>query len=224
MKILSRDKLPVLKAAGQRSYRLVGETPVADRIHPGEAWSGIGALVSLVDTTIASEASTQRLPADGGILLRLLLQGGLRQPGDGCADPALEAWQMRILSTGGADVPALTNVGATPARLVEIQLSTACESPLCRDLRPAEGRVTRVYGAGAALEVAADGTCVDVARLHAGQSLDIDKTALVYVGVGRGFANEEAVGEGTLVRAGQLTFDATHDSCLLIVHERDACA
>ena len=47
----------------------------------------------------------------------------------------------------------------------------------------------------------------------------MNKPALVYVCAGRGFANEDDVSEGSLLRCDQLTFDATQDACLILVHE-----
>jgi hypothetical protein len=47
----------------------------------------------------------------------------------------------------------------------------------------------------------------------------VDKPALVYVCDGQGFANEEIAGAGTLLRSEQLTFDATENACLILIHE-----
>jgi hypothetical protein len=91
-------------------------------------------------------------------------------------------------------------------------------SPDHRISQAPAGRASRVY-AGPCARGAQRQTCVDIARLQGGQSLDVDKPALVYVCDGRGFADEDTVSSGTLLRSDQLTFDATEDTCLVIVHE-----
>jgi hypothetical protein len=78
--------------------------------------------------------------------------------------------------------------------------------------------VTRVYGGAGAQDTIAVTTCIDVALVGAGQSIDVDVPFMAYLARGEGFVNEEALGAGHLIRGEQMTFDITQDAQLIIIH------
>jgi hypothetical protein len=87
-------------------------------------------------------------------------------------------------------------------------------------ITPGIGGITRIYGGdGEVAPIAQSSTMIDVVTLKAEQSIDINVPFLAYMCRGKGFANEEMVSEGDLLRAEQLSFDATSDAQLIIVHQ-----
>jgi len=88
-----------------------------------------------------------------------------------------------------------------------------------RHYRLRQNGLTRVYGAESGREDAfAANTIIDIACLNSGQSVDVDVPFLAYLTRGKGFANEDILVEGTLLRGDQLTFDCTEDAQLILAH------
>jgi hypothetical protein len=84
------------------------------------------------------------------------------------------------------------------------------------------GGLTRVYGGGEDQQATfAARTLIDIAWLRSGQSMDVDVPFLAYVIRGRGFANEDTVEDGALLRGEQMTFDCAEDTLLILTHLRD---
>jgi len=51
--------------------------------------------------------------------------------------------------------------------------------------------------------------------------MDVAVPFLAYLARGRGFANEDSIAAGTLLRGDQLTFDRTEDAQLILAHLKD---
>lgn len=227
MKLLERDKLSRRARPGVREYRLVFDQRIADGDSYPDAWQGLGRLVSLVDAELQPQAQACLNPRDDLDAITLLLNGRIRNAASRADSDMCVAWDVQIQAAepgGGGHM--LVNPDETAARVVQLLLWPAMRNDPAgnRLLQPAEGSVTRIGGAegGAQADDSASRTCIDLARLQLGQSLDIDKPALVYVCEGSGFANEDMVTTGALIRSDQLTFDATNDTGLLIIHEEPA--
>ena len=59
-----------------------------------------------------------------------------------------------------------------------------------------------------------------VARVGAAAH-DVAAPCLAYLARGKGFANEDSIAAGTLLRDDQLTFDCTEDAQLILAHLKD---
>jgi hypothetical protein len=225
MKLLQRDKLSRRARQDAREYSLVFDQRITDDKSQPEAWQGLGQLVSLVDAELAPHGQACLNERNDLDAITLVLDGRIRDAAARPDNDLLITWDVLVKpATPGGCGHTLVNPDETASRLVQLLLwPTLQNNPAgVRVLRPAEGRVTRIRGDGAQADDAASRTCVDIARLQGGQSLDIDKPALVYVCEGRGFADEDTVTTGTLISSDQLTFDATDDTGLLIIHEERA--
>ena len=223
MDILQRDKLKRGGFEGVREYRLVFDGRIAHgRTTPG-AWQGFGNLVYLADARLLPHGETRLHEHREIDVISVMLEGRLAHEGSLSHGKSLAAYDVQV-QRGGIEGFSHNEINPDDSenRLIQLwvlpeQLGDATDY---RCYRSEPSRVTRVYGGsreqGDAIPAR---TCIDVIRLNGGQTVDIDKPALVYLCEGRGFANEDDVADGTLMRCDQLTFDATENACLIIVHE-----
>jgi redox-sensitive bicupin YhaK (pirin superfamily) len=223
MDILHRSDLVLHRFAGARQYRLVTDAR-APQPQTGEGGrDGLGALVCLTDTRIDAGGETGARECRELDVVTLVVDGRITHRGsleDGSLLPPDEVLVQRTGVDGFSCNE--TNQDDKPGRIVQLSLLPDVPSGAadCRRYRPGAGQVTRVYGGESEREAAyAATTCVEVALLRDGQSLDVDKPFLAYLVLGEGFANEDRLSEGTLFSDRHLSFDATDDSCLLIVHQ-----
>lgn len=223
MNILQRDKLARVKSGDAREYHLVVDERIANGKTPREAWQGFGALVYLADTCLAAHGQAQPQNPHYVDVITLILQGGIRHEGAPDNGRLLSVGDVRVQAAGEvACAYREVNPHDNESRLLRMWVIAAHAQGDAAPVtgQAAAGRVTRVYGRSAGQTASRPAqTCIDIARLQGGQSLDIDKPALVYVCDGGGFANEDTVVTGALIRSDELTFDATEDTSLVIVHE-----
>jgi redox-sensitive bicupin YhaK (pirin superfamily) len=223
MEILQRNKIARSGFEGVREYRLVVDDRVADGQGSGDAWQGMGNFVYLADARLVPHGET-RLHSHHDIdVISVMLEGRLRHEGSMEHGKSLAAYDVQVQRAGGEGFSHNEiNPGDTENRMIQLWVlpERKGEATGYQLFQPVHGGVTRVYGgpAGQSTTFPAQ-TCIDIARLKGGQSLDVDKAAMVYVCKGRGFANEGDAGEGDLLRVDQLTFDATEDACLIIIHQ-----
>lgn len=223
MDILQRDKLTRSGFEGVREYRLVFDERVANGQGRHEAWQGLGDFVYMADARFVPHGET-RLHSHRDInVISVMLEGRLVHEGSLERGQSLTAYDVQVQCAGGEGF-SHNEINPDDSENRMIQLWVLPERPggaaAYRLFQPAPAGVTRVYGGSAEQgAVLPARTCIDIARLNGGQSLDVDKAAMIYICEGRGFANEDSVGEGDLLRADQLTFDATEEACLIIVHQ-----
>ena len=223
MEILQRDKLSRRRSGSLREYRLVVDARISEDPQESGPWQGVGQLVYLADRCLAPHGETESTQRGGVDTLCLVLSGSLGVAGGSRAGSPLRPYDVQVLRVGAEGFSRkLVNPEDTECRTVELRLLDAAgdDTAISRVFQSQPGRITRVYGGAETSDSAFPGsTCIDIARLQGGQSLDVDKPALVYVCDGQGFANEEIAGAGTLLRSEQLTFDATENACLILIHE-----
>jgi redox-sensitive bicupin YhaK (pirin superfamily) len=225
MDILLRDKLKRGGFEGVREYRLVFDDRIADGRPTAGAWQGFGNLVYLADARLLPHGETRLHEHREIDVISVMLEGRLAHEGSLEHGKSLAAYDVQV-QRGGAEGFSHNEINPddTENRLIQLWVlpDHRGEAAGYCCFRSEPGRVTRVYGGSReqAITIPAR-TCIDVTRLNGGQTVDIDKPALVYLCEGRGFANEDSVADGTLMRCDQLTFDATENACLIIVHEDD---
>ena len=225
MDILWRDKLKRGGFEGVREYRLVFDDRIANGRAAAGAWQGFGNLVYLADARLLPHGETRMHGHREIDVISVMLEGRLAHEGSLEHGKSLSAYDVQV-QRGGAEGFSHNEINpdATENRLIQLWVlpERSGEAVGYHCLRSEPGRITRVYGGSGQQAVTFSArTCIDIARLQGGQTVDIDKHALVYLCQGRGFANEDSAAEGTLMRCDQLTFDATEDACLIIVHEQD---
>ena len=227
MDMLLRDSLMRHRFAGVREQRLIMD----QRTFPGEraegAWvEGFGTLVYLADARLIGGGQTEEQHHADVDVLSLVVEGRIQHQGSSGHPEQLGPNEVLVKCAGAESVShSGINPDDTANRFVQIGLladSGAPSAEVRHHTLPATGLV-RVYGgeAGASTGIAGN-TLVDIARLESGQSVDVDVPFLAYLVQGRGFANEDPIEEGTLLRGQQLTFDCAEPSLLVLVHMRDA--
>jgi len=223
MEILNRDSLKMTGFEGVREHRLVFDKRVRGEGTQGDAWDGIGQFVYLADARFVPGGETRMHNHKEIDVISLMLEGRLRHEGSLEHGQALEAFDVQVQRAGGEGFSHNEiNPDDTENRMIQIWMLPEQQGGPAgyRHYQLSSGRVTRIYGGGADQDtVFAAKTCIDIARLDFGQSLDIDKPAMVYVCQGRGFINEDEAVEGNLLRFDQLTYDAAEDSLLILIHE-----
>lgn len=208
MDILNRSDLPLDRVGGAREYCLVAGPEGGAR-----AWTGLGDFVWLTDARCAPAGETGERTAGSLNLVTLVADGRVDVDGSLHSGMTLAADEVLIQCGGSAGFTyGERNPDAQANRVVRIGLTAGggCET---QRLALKRGRVNRVYDGGGDTP-----TRVEIALLDAGQSLDVDTPFVAYLVSGAGFANEDQVSEGMLFSDEQLTFDATEDTRLVIVH------
>ncbi len=225
MDSLQRDKLKRSGFEGVREYRLVFDDRIAGGRGAAGAWQGFGNLVYVADARLLPHGETRLHEHREIDVISVMLEGRLAHEGSLAHGKSLAAYDVQVQRSGAEGFSHNEiNPDDNENRLIQLWvLPEECgEAADYRCFRSESGRVTRVYGGSREQALTIPGrTCIDVIRLNGGQTVDIDKPALVYLCEGRGFANEDSVADGTLMRCDQLTFDATENVCLIIVHEEE---
>jgi redox-sensitive bicupin YhaK (pirin superfamily) len=222
MQIMDRDKIAKTRFAGVRERRLVTDERAfgADRVE--EAWNGFANLVYLADAGLIPGGKTGMHSHRDIDVISLMVEGRLKHQGSLQQGQMLAANEVQVQRAGGAGFSHNEiNPDAQQNRLIQMWVlpDTGGGPAAYRHYALKAGGLTRVYGGGSGQDHALVAeTLIDVAWLHGGQSLDVDVPFLGYVVSGKGFANEDSVAEGALLRADQLTFDCTEDAQLILVH------
>jgi redox-sensitive bicupin YhaK (pirin superfamily) len=222
VEILIRDKIAKSRFAGVLEHRLITDARVFGSHTAEGAWAGFGKLVYLADARLVAAGET-RMHAHREIdVISVMLEGRIQHEGSLQHGQALAADEVQVQRAGGEGFSHNEiNPDHTPNRLIQIWVlpERAGEPAGYRHYRINRGGLTRVYGGDPGqAERFASNTVIDIARLNSGQSMDVDVPFLAYLARGKGFANEEPIADGTLLRGDQLSFDCAEDAQLILVH------
>jgi redox-sensitive bicupin YhaK (pirin superfamily) len=224
MQILSRDKLARNRFQGVREFRLVRDDRISDA-SPSDAWQGLGQFVYMADACFIPHGQTQPHEHQDIDVISVMLEGRIEHEGSLEHGGSLLPYDVQVQRSGSQGFSHNEiNPDDTGNRMLQLWvLPEHSGGPAAyRHYRLENGRVTRVYGGVDTAKdapVLAAATCIDIARLQEGQSLDVDMPAMIYVCLGRCFVNEETAVEGNLLRDGSFTIDAIEDTLLVIIHE-----
>jgi len=220
---LNRDSLNLTGFEGVREHRLVFDKRVRGEGPQSGAWNGIGQFVYLADARFVPGGETGMHNHKEIDVISLMLDGRLQHEGSLEHGKSLDAFDVQVQRAGGEGFSHNeVNPDDTENRMIQLWVlpEQSGDAAAYRHYHLSSGKVTRVYGGESNQDTAFPAvTCIDIARLKFGQSLDIDKPAMIYVCQGRGFVNEDEAVGGDLLRADQLTYDAAEDSLLILIHE-----
>lgn len=221
--ILDRDELPKSRFAGVREHRLITDQRAFADTGEG-AWNGFGKLVYLADAGLVAGGETRMHSHREIDVISVMVAGRLQHEGSLEHGQTLAANEVQVQRAGGEGFSHNEiNPDDSQNRLIQIWVLPEREGEPAgyRHYHLHPGGLTRVYGgAPDQQQTFAAHTIIDIACLDSGQSLDVDVPFLAYVTGGKGFANEDSVAEGTLLRGEQLTFDCTEDAQLILVHQK----
>jgi redox-sensitive bicupin YhaK (pirin superfamily) len=222
VKVLYRDKIPVSRFAGVRENRLVTDARAFASDTPANSWAGIGNLVYLADARLAPQGETRMHSHRDIDVITVMVEGRIRHEGTLGDSEILTADEAQVQRAGSEGFSHNeTNPDDSENRLIQIWVLPEGKSEAAgyRHYRLPSGNLTRVYGGEADQdETFPAKTVIDVACLRSGQSMDVDVPFLAYLARGKGFANEDTITAGTLLRGDQLTFDCAEDAQLILAH------
>jgi len=225
MKMLQRDTLPKTGFAGVRERRLVTDGRLFGGDNPGEGgWDGIGNLVYLADARFKPRGETLMHEHRDIDVISVMIEGRIAHEGSLEHGKLLSVNDVQVQRAGAEGFSHNeVNPDDTENRMIQLWvLPESKEGPAeYRRYQLKKGGVTRVYGgdSGQGNTFSAN-TVIDIALLEGGQSMDIEVPFVAYLSSGAGFADEDNVSEGCLMRGEHLTFDATQDAMLIIAHTK----
>lgn len=222
MEIVHRDNLPKNRFEGVRECRLVMDPRVFGEDPARQAWQGFGNFVYLADARLVPEGQTGMHDHREIDVITVMLDGRLEHEGSLEHGQTLSANQVQVQRAGGEGFSHNEiNPADSDNRLLQIWvLPEKKGEPAAYRLYkiPAAGSI-RIYGGEPGQDdTFPSATCIELVQLPAYQSADIDVPCMVYLARGNGFVSEDSIGEGGLVQGEQVTFDATEDSLLLVIH------
>ncbi len=222
MEILHRDKLVRSRFAGVREHRLVTDPRVFASDAAEGAWAGFGNLVYLADARLIPAGETRMHSHREIDVISVMVEGRLQHEGSLQHGQVLAENEVQVQRAGGEGFSHNEiNPDDSQNRLIQIWVlpERAGEAAGYRHYRLNRSGLTRVYGGEPdRAETFAANTLIDVACVNSGQSMDVDVPFLAYLARGKGFANEDLVADGSLLRGDQLSFDCTEDALLILAH------
>ncbi len=222
MEILERNKVPKSRFAGVREHRLITDPRVFGADTGEGAWAGFGNLVYLADARLVPAGETGMHSHREIDVVSVMVQGRMQHEGSLEHGQSLMANEVQVQRAGGEGFSHNEiNPEDSHNRLIQIWVLPEREGEPAgyRHYRLRQNGLTRVYGGESGREDAfAANTIIDIACLNSGQSMDVDVPFLAYLTRGKGFANEDILVEGTLLRGDQLTFDCTEDAQLILAY------
>lgn len=225
MEILYRDKVPMSQFAGVREHRLVTDPRVFAADSAESAWAGIGNLVYLADAHLLAAGETRMHSHREIDVITVTVEGRIQHEGSLEHGQTLAAGEVQVQRAGGKGFSHNEiNPDDVENRLIQIWVlpERNGEAADYRHYRLPTSGLTRVYGGEPdQIKTFAAKTLIDIACLKGGQSMDVAVPFLAYLTRGRGFANEDSIAAGTLLRGDQLTFDCTEDAQLILAHLKD---
>ncbi len=222
MEIVHRDKLPRNRFEGVRECRLVMDARVFGDDPGRRAWQGLGNFVYLADAHLVPKGQTRTHDHREIDVITVMLDGRLEHEGSLEHGQSLSENDVQVQRAGGEGFSHNEiNPDDTDNRLLQMWVlpEKEGEPAAYRLYRTGKGGPMRIYGGEPGQDdTFPSATCIEILELKAYQSVDIDMPCMAYLARGRGFVSEDSISEGCLIRAEQLTFDATEDSQLLVVH------
>jgi redox-sensitive bicupin YhaK (pirin superfamily) len=222
VEILERDKLPRSRFAGVREHRLITDPRVFGTDTGEGAWAGFGNLVYLADARLVPAGETGMHSHREIDVISVMVEGRMQHQGSLEHGQSLAADEVQVQRAGAGQFSHNeVNPDDSQNRLIQIWVLPQGEGGAAdyRHYHLKAGGLTRVYGGEADQgETFPADTILEVACLNSGQSMDVDVPFLAYLTRGKGFANEDLITDGTLLRGEQLTFDCVEDAQLILVH------
>jgi redox-sensitive bicupin YhaK (pirin superfamily) len=222
---LYRDKIPMSRFAGVREYRLITDPRAVTSDPPENSWAGIGNLVYLADARLLPSGETGMHSHREIDVITVMVEGRIRHGGTLGDGEVLAADEVQVQRAGTEGFSHNEiNPDDSENRLIQIWVLPEGDGEAAgyRHYQPSTGTLTRVYGGEADQDKTFPAkTVIDVACLSGGQSIDVELPFLAYLARGKGFANEDLVTAGTLLRGDQLTFDCTEDAQLILAHLKE---
>jgi hypothetical protein len=225
MVMLKRDDLPLGGFAGLKEHQLVKD-PVAfgPTANDDGSWPGIGNFVYLADARFQPHGETRMHKHREVDVISVLVDGRISHEGSLEHGRDLTRDDVQIQRAGGEGF-SHNEVNPDDDRNRMIQLWVLPETPGqpadYKVYHPDKGKLTRIYGGDSNQQADFPAkTIIHVAVLTSGQRVELNVPFLAYLSRGEGTINGEHIQDGDLIRGESLSFEASNDVQLIVVHTR----
>ena len=221
--ILKRDSLIEGGFAGLKEHRLVKEPKVfGPQENNDGSWPGLGRFVYLADARFMPHGETHMHNHHEIDVISVLVDGRISHEGSLENGKDLIKNEVQVQRAGGEGF-SHNEINPDNEWNRMIQLWVLPERPgQAADYKvyqPTTGELTRIYGGDESNQADFPSkTKIEIAVLESGQSITVDETFLAYITRGKGIANGEAIENGTLIRGDALTFEASDNVQLIVIH------
>ena len=224
MEILHRDNLRRGGFAGLREHQLVMDPEVFGG-RSSQAWSGIGNFVYLADARFFPRGETHMHGHREIDVISVMVKGRITHEGSLENGAEIEENQVQVQRAGGEGFRH-NEINPDDAENRMIQIWVTPEVPGQRAgykvYSPQPGVVTRIYGGSGEQDICFPAkTVIEVAMLAPAEKLMLKGPLMAYLTKGGGTANQQQVGDGDLMRAEELAFEASSPTQLILIHLLD---
>lgn len=223
MEILKRDSLKEGGFAGLKEHRLIKDSRLFGPEENNDgSWSGLESFVYLADARFSPYGETRMHSHHEIDVISLMVDGNIEHDGSLESGKNLTRNDVQVQRAGGEGFSHNEiNPDRTWNRLIQLwALPEISGQPASYKVyKPVGGEVTRVYGGedNGGTDFPSR-TKIDVALLSSGQLIAVDGQFLAYITRGRGFANNEPVEDGDMIRGSSIEFKASEDVQLIVIH------
>lgn len=222
MQLLKYEDLHQGGFAGLLERRFVTDLRVFGRHKRAETANGIGNFVYLADANFLPHGETGLHPHRAIDVISVMVDGRIDHEGSLENGASLEAGMVQVQRAGDEGFTHNEiNPDNSPNHMIQLWVlpDEEGESAGYRVYSPGKGERMQVYGGDKNQdERFYSRTCIDVANLEAGQSVNHANEVMGYLPKGSGVANHESVEARTLIRADGIEFTANEDSQLIMIY------
>ena len=221
MEILKRDDLHEGGFAGLKEHRLIKDPELfGPHGNNDGSWPGLENFVYLADARFMPHGETRMHSHHEIDVISIMVDGNIKHEGSLENGKDLSRNQVQVQRAGGEGFSHNeVNPDDEWNRLIQLwALPEVADQPAgYKVYQPEIGGLTRIYGGEEGSDFTSN-TLIDVGLLSKGQQITVDREFLLYITRGKGMANHEQVQDGDLIRGSSLTFTASEEVQLIVIH------
>jgi redox-sensitive bicupin YhaK (pirin superfamily) len=223
MEILKRDSLHEGGFAGLKEHRLIKDPEIfGPQGNDDGSWPGLESFVYLADARFMPHGETHMHSHHEIDVISLMVDGNIKHEGSLENGKDLSRNDVQVQRAGGEGFSHNEiNPDDNWNRLIQLwALPEVAGQPAgYKVYQPVAGELTRIYGGEENNgNNFASKTKMDVGLLSNGQQIKVEGAFVLYITCGIGTANNEQVQDGDLIRGNSLTFKASEDVQLIVIH------
>ena len=223
IQLLKRDSLPEGGFAGLKEHRLVKEPKLfGSQENNDGSWPGLGKFVYLADARFMPHGETHMHNHHEIDVISVLVDGRISHEGSLEHGKDLTQNQVQVQRAGGEGFSHNEiNPDDDWNRMIQLWVlpEQAGQAADYKVYQPALGELTRIYGGSETNRADFPAkTLIDIALLEKGQNVEVNEPFLAYITRGKGIANGGEIADGDLIRGDSLTFEASNDVQIIVVH------
>ena len=223
LQVLHRDTLALGGFAGLKEHRLLMDPRLFGRHANPNTWAGIANLVYLSDAQFNPHGETHLHDHKEIDVISIMLDGRLQHQGSLESGRGLKTGDVQVQRADGEGFSHNEiNPDKQKNRMLQLWVlpEQAGEPASYRFYQPEQGQVSRIYGGSTdQTDTLASHTIIEVARLNAQQSYQLNKPCIAYLATGKGKVNDTTVQSGDLFQDSHLNFKAEAVVQLILIYQ-----